>query len=120
MDEFPLILPEGTYGQAEDLFAITIFANFNLSPGGFINPYAGLGFGAYLDMVSVNTPASGNMSSMYFFMGINFKAGAELNLNKTISLFGEAKLHLVWEPGKSGMYMATHATFAGGAIFYLF
>ena len=119
-EELPLKLPEGTYGQAEDLLGITAYASFNLMPGDMFNPYAGIGLGGYLDMISVDTPVSGLLSATYFFLGFNVKGGVEMNIDKMFSVFGEAKVHFLWEPGKGGMYFATHLTVGGGAIFYIF
>ncbi|OGF47404.1 MAG: hypothetical protein A2452_02665 [Candidatus Firestonebacteria bacterium RIFOXYC2_FULL_39_67] len=119
-DEIPLSLPEGTYGQTEDIASLTGYLHYNPFPVFIFHPYVGLGLGGYFDYITVDTPASGYMSSMYFFMGFNINAGAEWRINDFITLFGEVKYHFLWEPGKGGMFLANHLSVQGGVIFFLF
>jgi len=119
-DEIPLSLPEGTYGQTEDIASITGYVHYNPFPVFMFHPYIGLGFGGYFDYITVDTPASGYMSSIYFFPGFYASAGAEWRTNDLITLFGEAKFHFLWEPGKGGMFLANHLSVQGGVIFFLF
>ena len=120
VDDMPLVLPEFTNGQAEDIIGVTLFFCYNIFPSGFLNPYVGIGVGGYFDMISTVTGAAGTLSTMYFFMGGNGKAGLEINIDKTISLFVEVKMHYLLEYGKGVTYSASHLNYGGGVILYIF
>ena len=117
-DLFPLLAPTGGYGVSEDIYAITGFMGLTFFPASFVSPYLSIGVGAYGDHVKMETPYllnSGVVEYTYVFPGINLKIGIEINM-LLITVYGEAGIHAILEPGQALGYYATHAVVTGGVL----
>jgi hypothetical protein len=120
-DYFPLQVPEGVYGVTEDIYSINNavgfkFLSFNRREEKQIVPFVAGGFGVYWDRIELDTPASGKVTGMHNYFGVNASAGFFLPSLWNIRLVPEIRWHGM---RTTGNYWATHYTFQGSLVLWL-
>lgn len=98
-DYMPLILPDGLYGMSESISACTLNAYYVFYAQRKINFFVGPGFGYYLDLMTMDTPASGKIEHQYSFIGFNLGIGGQYYIDKYITIIPMIKYHSIIEPG---------------------
>lgn len=106
-DYMPMILPDGIYGMSERIASINLNAYYVFYAQRKLNFFAGPGFGYYLDLLSMDTPASGKIEHQYRFIGFNLGIGGQYYIDKFITLIPLLRYHQINEPGSFG---AKHLT----------
>lgn len=101
-DYMPLILPDGIYGMTERIASINLNAYYVFFAQKKLNFFAGPGFGYYLDLLTMDTPASGVLEHQYSFVGFNLGVGAQYYIDKFITLIPMIRYHQISEPGSFG------------------
>ncbi len=98
-DYMPLILPDGVYGMSERIASINLNAYYVFYAQRQINFFVGPGFGYYLDLMTMDTPASGKIEHQYSFVGFNLAIGGQYYIDKYITIIPMIKYHRISEPG---------------------
>lgn len=110
---FPLVVPEGTYGLTEDIYSISGSVLFNFYRHKYFTSYAGIGPGLYLDHIRLDTPVSGEKSTMYAKIGLNASVGMIINTKYGFKIYPEVRYHTMF----SQKYMASHMSIQCGVMF---
>ena len=95
-DYFPLVVPEGNYGASEDMVALSGDALYSIYHNEKVRCFAGMGIGAYLDRISVDTPATGKLSSQYFYPGLKSSVGAIFRVYEDYEVIPEIRTHWIY------------------------
>ncbi len=111
VDYIPLTVLDGPYGMSESLRAITLGFVFNPRPDARVSYFIGPGVGYYFDAISLDTPATGQLSHTYNFLGFNISGGVRIRLSPRLFLSPELRYHMVREPDP---FWATHLNFQIG------
>ncbi|MDD5492240.1 MAG: hypothetical protein PHV60_06135, partial [bacterium] len=98
-DYMPMILPDGIYGMSERIASINLNAYYVFYAQRKLNFFVGPGVGYYLDLLSMDTPASGKLEYQYRFVGFNLGIGGQYYIDKFITLIPLLRYHQVREPG---------------------
>ncbi len=110
---FPLVVPEGTYGLTEDIYAFSGALLFNFYHHEYFTSYAGIGPGLYLDHIRLDTPVSGEKSTMYAYVGVNASVGLIINTKYGFKIYPEVRYHSMSGQG----YFTTHMSIQCGIMF---
>ena len=93
--------------MTEDLMAVTggMFYKFSFKNSNF-KPFLGAGVGAYIDTLTIDTPATGVKSGSYSQMGFNLSAGMIYHFNSRFDvILPEFRYHMIYY---SGSYLVTN------------
>jgi hypothetical protein len=102
-DYFPLQVPEGVYNTTEDIFSLNaavlyrFYSLYRPEQTQYI-PFVGIGAGAYRDVVTVDTPASGKVSGTHSYLGFSGSLGVFLPVMGAVRFAPEIRLHALRIP----------------------
>ncbi len=115
LEYFPLVVPEGTYGLKENIYALSSAILVNFYKHRYFDSYIGFGPGFYFDYIKLSTPITGDISGMYNYFGFNISLGTSFKIGYNVMLCPEVRMHsLVGQE-----YIATYMSFQCGILYYL-
>jgi hypothetical protein len=114
LEYFPLQVPKGNNGLTEDIYSANagIFYKFlNVEDPEVFQwvPFVGLGLGGYWDALRLSTPATGTVSSIEGYFGMNTFFGVLLPAWGNWRVAPEIKLHGIRTPGN---YWSINTTYS--------
>ncbi|MCG3203456.1 MAG: hypothetical protein KCHDKBKB_00123 [Elusimicrobia bacterium] len=102
LDYFPLQVPEGLYNTTEDIYALSGAVVYKFidrdNPLQKWIPFLSLGAGVYQDRVTIDTPATGEITGKEDRFGLNASLGAiapEIKLIIPVKLIPEIRYHRI-------------------------
>ncbi len=95
-DYFPMSVPSGNYGTSEDIAGLSGDVLFYAYRGKAVNIFLGIGVGYFLDAISVDTPATGRMSSQYYYFAAKPSLGLTYKISDNYDLIPEVRSYWMY------------------------